>query len=236
MHFDSPLKTGVFLRRYKRFFVDVEGPDGRPITVHCANTGAMRGCSTVGSRCAYSVHGRADRATAGSLELVEVDGAWVGVKPVLGNRLVAEAIDGGRVARWSGFGVRRAEVRQPGTSSRFDLQLRHLDGREMLVEVKSVSWAERGVGQFPDAVSERARRHADDLAAVALAGGRAAIVFCVQRADAAVVRPAHSVDPTYGLALERAAAAGVELVAFGCSVSLAGIELAGELPFELGLG
>ena len=129
----------------------------------------------------------------------------------------------------------RREVVVPGYASRFDLELGDADGRRCLVEVKSVSWADDGIGRFPDAKSERARRHADELATLAHAGVQVAMLFCVQRGDAREVRPAWAVDPDYGNALVAARNAGVLLLAFACDVSLEGIALAGELPVVLDL-
>ena len=239
MRFHPELETGVLLGRYKRFFADVELADGSTITVHCANTGAMRGCSEPGSRVAFSRHGRSDRTLAGRLEMVCEQGVWIGVYPALANSLVADACRHGRLA--GGIGeqgsvveVVRREVSLPGLLSRFDLELRCDDVR-WLVEVKSVSWVEGGVGRFPDAKSTRARRHADELALLALHGERVAMIFCVQRGDVDRVRPAWEVDPEYAGALQRAARSGVTLLAYRCSAELAGITLADSVPVELSI-
>jgi sugar fermentation stimulation protein A len=235
MRFESALQVGVLQSRYKRFFADVLMPDGCTITVHCANTGTMRGCSAPGSAVAISLHGKAGRKLPGTLELVEVAGAWVGVHPLRANRIVAEACEVRHIPRWSGLSVLRREVGVPGCASRFDLELGDAGGARCLVEVKSVSWADDGVGRFPDAKSERARRHADELATLARAGVHVAMLFCVQRGDVREVRPAWAVDPAYGKALVAAREAGVALLAFACDVSLQGIALAGELPVVLDL-
>ncbi len=262
MRFRPSLELGVLRRRYKRFFADVELQDGSTITVHCANTGTMRGCSEPGSQVAFSRHGRSDRKLAGRLELVRADGVWIGVYPALANALVAEACEAGRFAEWlSSRGLNaesrtadtadagsdktetaeargapaqvvRREVSVPGFDSRFDLELRS-DGVRWLVEVKSVSWVEAGVGRFPDAKSTRARRHADELAQLAARGHRVALVFCVQRADVDRLLPAWEVDAEYGQALQRAARAGVVLAAHRCAVALDGIVLTDRVPVDL---
>ena len=242
MRFDPILELGVLRSRYKRFFADVELQDGSAITVHCANTGAMRGCSEPGSRVAFSRHGRSDRRLAGRLELVCAESVWIGVYPALANTLVAEACEQGRFTTWldphgseadasRAVDVRR-EVSVPGCTSRFDLELR-CAGVQWLVEVKSVSWMAAGVGRFPDAKSLRARRHADELAQLALRGQRVALLFCVQRADVDRVQAACDVDPEYGQALQRAARAGVKILAYRCSVTLEGIELIDSVPVDL---
>ncbi len=237
MRFETPLHEGVLRARYKRFFADVETQDGRTITVHCANTGSMRGCSTTGSRVAFSLHQKPERKLPGALELVWCDGQWVGVHPLLANRIVAEACAAGAIPHFRGLDVLRREVVVAGCTSRFDLALGvpSADAKEpeWLVEVKSVSWAEQGSGRFPDAKSARARRHADELAQLARAGAKVAMLFCVQRSDVHEVQPAWDVDPEYGHALVAAVAAGVVVAAFSCNVSLEAINLAGELPVVL---
>jgi CRP-like cAMP-binding protein len=102
------------------------------------------------------------------------------------------------------------------------------------VEVKSVTAAVAGgVGYFPDAVSERAARHMRELEQAVADGARAAVVFCVQRGDVAVVRPADLIDPAFATALRRAAAGGVELYALGATLSGAGIRLERPLSVDL---
>jgi sugar fermentation stimulation protein A len=104
-------------------------------------------------------------------------------------------------------------------------------GAERLwVEVKNVTLVEEGHARFPDAPTERGRKHLRDLQDVIAAGDRAALVFCIQREDAATVGPADDVDPAYGELLRKAAAAGLEVIGLGASVSPRGIELDRDVP------
>jgi sugar fermentation stimulation protein A len=99
--------------------------------------------------------------------------------------------------------------------------------------VKSVTLAEGRLALFPDSVTERGRRHLDVLHGLRGAGARAALVFLVQRGDCDRVAPADHVDPAYGEALRRAAAAGVELFALGARVTARAISVERELPVLL---
>ena len=88
-----------------------------------------------------------------------------------------------------------------------------------MVEVKSVTLASGAAGRFPDAVSARAARHCDELAALAAAGHPAAIVFVAQRGDVESVAPEDEIDPVFGVALRGAANAGVLVLA--CALDIA---------------
>jgi sugar fermentation stimulation protein A len=88
------------------------------------------------------------------------------------------------------------------------------------VEAKSASLVEEGaegnIARFPDAVTARGRRHVEELAALARAGERAAVVFIVQRPDARELRPQWETDPAFAAALAAAQQAGVHLLAATC--------------------
>ncbi len=105
---------------------------------------------------------------------------------------------------------------------------------QRFLEVKNVTAAvSAGCALFPDAVSERASRHARALAELRRAGQGAGLLFCVQREDVQRVRPADQIDPLYGRELRAAAAAGVELMALRSTVSAKGISLSAPVTVEL---
>jgi DNA-binding sugar fermentation-stimulating protein len=87
-----------------------------------------------------------------------------------------------------------------------------------------------GTGFFPDSPSERARRHVRELAARVRSGGRAAVVFCVQRQDVVAVRAADHIHPAFGHALREAATVGVALHALDASITPEAIALVRRLP------
>ena len=122
----------------------------------------------------------------------------------------------------------------PAARVRFDFVLRGPGLPDYYLEVKNVTAAvtdRRAI--FPDAVSERAARHARELAVLRRAGARAGVLFCVQRADVDVVAPADEVDPAYGRALRAAAADGVDVLAIGATVTPEGIWVDRRIPVAL---
>jgi sugar fermentation stimulation protein A len=84
---------------------------------------------------------------------------------------------------------------------------------------------ERGLAEFPDSVTKRGTKHLDELAAMAAAGQRAVMLYCVQRTDCDRLVLAADLDPGYAAAFARARAAGVEAIAWACAISPAGIAL-----------
>jgi len=235
MEFPRALIEGELLKRYKRFLADVRLPDGSVITAHSANTGAMTGCCTPGSRVWLSVSDNPKRKYPHSWELVEVaPRVLCGVNTQLCNELVREAIEQGVVGELQGYARIRGEVRYGQENSRIDLLLEGEEGATpCYVEVKNVTLAEQGVGYFPDAVTLRGTRHLRELAAMAAGGQRAVILFCVQRADVNEVRPADRVDPRYGQTLREALERGVEALAYRAEVSPGGIRLTQRLPVRV---
>lgn len=230
MHYSAPLARGRFLRRYKRFFADIDTESG-VITAHCANTGSMRGCAGGGWPAWYSDAGADSRRKLRySLEQMETpEGYRIGVHTGRANALAAEAVAAGLVPGIDAGTLLRREVPYGEEGSRIDL----LAGA-VYIEVKSVTLREAdGLGYFPDAVSARGAKHLRELARLARAGVPAVLLYAVQHAGIARVRPADHIDPTYGRALREAAAAGVRLVALGAEMDECGIRLTRVLPVEL---
>lgn len=232
MKYVNPLIPARLIRRYKRFLADVRMPDAETMTVHCPNTGAMLGCDIPESRVMLSTSDNPKRKYRHTWELVESSGTWVGIHSAFANALVAEAVEGEQIDELCGYPELRREV--PYDGGRLDMALSAPKRRECMIEVKSVTAAvEQGVALFPDARSIRGARHADDLASMVALGHRAVLLFCVQRGDVDVVRPADEIDPAYGIAVRRAAAAGVEILAYSCDVSPERIQLSRKIPVDL---
>jgi sugar fermentation stimulation protein A len=225
------LIPGRLLRRYKRFLADVELPDGTMVTAHCPNSGSMMGCAAPGSQVLLSSSDNPARKLPYTWELVLADGCWVGINTGLPNRLVREGIEQGIVTELQGYGRIRSEVCYGAERSRIDLLLE--EPGLCYVEVKNVTLVQDGVARFPDAATERGQKHLRELMAMVDSGARSVNFFVVQRADARAVAPADAIDPVYGRLLRRAAAAGVELLAYQARVTPGEIVLCQPLPILL---
>ncbi len=215
MRFAS-LTNGRILRRYQRFLADVELEDGRVVTAHCPNTGSMRTCWEPGAAVQISHSDNPRRKLPWTLERVDMGGGWIGVNTGVVNAIIAEAVREGRVEALAGYERLRREVTLdlPGwPRGRLDLGLYDGPREDVLVEIKNVTLLDGGAVRFPDAVSERARKHLDLLLAARDRGWRAMILFAVNRPEGEYFAPARDVDPEYALRLAQVTAGGVEAMA-----------------------
>jgi sugar fermentation stimulation protein A len=232
VEFETPLIEGKFLRRYKRFFADIDLPDLGMVTVHTPNTGSLKGCLVPDGPAAVMRASNPNRKLAYTLELLRVGPTWIGVNPARANALVEESIRVGWLEELAGYATIKREVRY-GEASRIDLLLESPGKPPCYVEVKSVTLAESGGALFPDAVSTRAAKHMGELARQVARGDGACVVFAVQREDCDTFAPADAIDPAYGRALREAHAAGVQVLAYRAEIALSGIRLRHALPVLL---
>ena len=230
MRFPSPLVEGRLIRRYKRFMADVELAGGEIVTAHVANPGAMTGLADPGMRVFLSRSANPARKLAWSWELVEANGALVGINTAHPNGIVAAAIAAGAIPELAGYDGLRREVPY-GRNSRIDILLSGSGRPDAYVEVKNVHLSRRrGLAEFPDSVTARGTKHLAELGDMVGAGHRAAMLYLVQRSDAAAFALARDIDPVYATAFDRARSAGVEMLAYHCDVNIEGVEVLGPLP------
>lgn len=235
MEFASPLIPATLLRRYKRFLADVRLDDGTEMTVHCANPGAMLGLKAEGARIWIEDSHNPKRKLRHSWKLVELPGGHMaGIDTAVPNRIVGEALRAGRISELAGYETVRAEVKY-GTNSRVDFLLSGAGRRDAYVEVKNVHLLRNGDwAEFPDSVTARGTKHLAELSEMVAQGHRAVMLYAIQRTDCARFRLAGDIDPAYARAFDAARDAGVEVLAYGTSISPQEITLTAPLPVDPG--
>ncbi|WP_281301715.1 MULTISPECIES: DNA/RNA nuclease SfsA [unclassified Iodidimonas] len=232
MHFPDPLIPARLIRRYKRFLADVVLEDGRQITAHCPNPGAMLGCAEEGARIWLSPVHNPKARLRWRWELVESHDTLIGINTMLANRIVAEAIKKGQIAPLAGYGSLKSEV-STGAGTRFDFMASdhpERPGEPCYIEVKSVTYRRDGLAQFPDSVTQRGARHLLALKAMLDSGARAMMIYLIQRSDCSEMTFACDIDQIYYHAYEEAVEAGIESYAYGCHLSPSAIEIDQPLP------
>ena len=237
----SKLQEGRFLRRYKRFFADVEF-NGQVHVAHVANSGSLKTVLSENARCLVSPAENPERKLRWSLEFVEVNGAWVGVNTSWPNKLVAEAAPN----LWPKFTWLKPEIKI-SKETRLDLLLSSKEitsevTKALLtpkkcaknfykdlhfVEVKSVSMAHGELALFPDSVTARGQKHLNELLALKELGASVELVFVVQRSDCKTFAPADEIDPEYGKLLRQSVKVGLKVSAYPIEIvaTLAGTSL-----------
>lgn len=241
-----PCVCGTFLRRHKRFSVEMR-LDGRDVWVHSNNSGSMLGLTRPGTPMLASPAANPARKLAYTQEAVWLgetlpdgsggvrpgkEGFWVGVNTAVPNRLLEAAFHAGRLPFAAGYTqCRREAVRG---QSRLDACFTAPDRPPLWVECKNVTMTEDDAACFPDAATERGRKHLRELMDIVRCGERAAMFYLVQRADGRCFAPADFIDPEYADLLYAAVEAGVEIYPFRARISALGVDLGEQLPLRPG--
>jgi sugar fermentation stimulation protein A len=220
----SGLVKGIFRKRDNRFRATVS-VDGLDTWAHVPNSGRLGELFTPGRPVWLTPAGSPNRKTSHDLKLVEFESVLVSVDARLPNPLFAEAI-GDRTI--SGFEYEMVQPEVTRGNSRLDFRLSGPEG-VCWVETKSVTLVRDGTALFPDAPTERGRKHLKELMDIAAGGELAAVVFVVQRPDALRFSVNRVEDPEFADTLQRAAENGVSVRAFACKVSLEEICIVDEI-------
>ena len=232
MDFPDPLLRGTLVKRYKRFMADVVLESGDTVTAHCANTGAMLGVQNPGSEVWLSPARNPDRKLKFTWEMIRIGESLVGINTAHPNKIVAEAIEAGKIPELSGYGDLRREVKY-GTNSRIDILLSEDGKPDCYVEIKNVHlMRDTGVAEFPDSVSTRAAKHQGELANMVEQGARSVTVYLCQREDCDRFRLAADIDPDYARAVKDAKQRGVEAICYACALTPEAISVSHRLEMK----
>lgn len=217
---------GRFQERPNRFVAHVE-INGKMETVHVKNTGRCRELLPAGAQVWCQKSSKPNRKTAYDLISVQKGDRIINMDSQAPNTAVGEWLRSG------GLGVVenvRAEVFYG--ASRFDFAFEK-DGKPCFLEVKGVTLEQDGVCAFPDAPTARGKRHLMELARAVEEGNGAYVLFVIQMADVAYLRPNDATDPAFGQALRQAKMRGVQVLAMDCAVTTEEMKL--RKPVEVRL-
>lgn len=219
---------GVFLERPNRFIAYVEIA-GKRETVHVKNTGRCRELLTEGATVYLEENRDPHRKTGYDLVAVDKAGRLINMDSQAPNRAVEEWLRSG--ALFPDLSFLRPETKYG--NSRFDFYM-EAGERRIFMEVKGVTLEEDGVVLFPDAPSERALKHVEELIAAQREGYETYILFVVQMKQVRYFSPNERMQPAFAEALSAAGRAGVGLLAYDCDVTRDGMTL--RAPVEIRLG
>ena len=221
------IEPGIFHSRPNRFIAKVE-IGGREETVHVKNTGRCRELLVPGAKVYLERSGNPDRKTKWDLIAVEKGERMINMDSQAPNVLVKEWLEAGNLF------CNLARIRPEYTygNSRFDLYV-EADGQKILMEVKGVTLEEDGRVRFPDAPSDRAVKHMEELKEAVKNGYQAYVFFVIQMKGVRFFTPNTDTHPEFARALKEAADGGVQVLAYDCLVSPEEVHIADPVPVAL---
>ena len=241
----TDLVKAIFRNRENRFIAEVE-IDGEIVRAHLPNTGRCKELLIDGVTVYLKPSDNPNRKTKYSLHLIENNGALVAMYSQQASKIVIDAILNGKVKELSGYDIVGSE--KTIGNSRIDIYLANLDDDnnpvdEAYVEVKSVTLIKDGIAQFPDAPTERGRKHLEELISLKKEGMlislkkegiRSVVFFLIEHPNGNSFRPNWENDPKFSKTLKRAYDEGVEILVYKTENTLENIELVeNSLKFNL---
>ncbi|MEL7034595.1 MAG: DNA/RNA nuclease SfsA [Cyanobacteria bacterium J06592_8] len=231
-----PLQAGVLIKRYKRFFADIQLASGETVVAHCPNTGPMTGVCIVGNPVQVSPSNNPKRKLAYTWELIQITDnqpTWVGVNTALPNRVVKLALEQHLFPELGKYSeIKKEVVYGEDRKSRVDFWLQG-EKQEIYLEVKNTTWAKGKLALFPDTVTERGQKHLRELTTIVKQGNRAVMLYFINRGDCDRFSPGQDADPVYTELLKEAIKTGVEVLPCRFEVTPAGIQYLGLAKLEI---
>ena len=117
-------------------------------------------------------------------------------------------------------------------NSRFDLYVETKE-KKWFVEVKGVTLNMDGIAMFPDAPTERGKKHVEELVQCLKEGYGGAILFVIQMKGVTAFKPFEKRQPEFAEALRKADQAGVQIYAVDCLVDGESIQADQMIPVLL---
>ncbi len=230
MNFKNRLIPGVFIKRYKRFFVDIK-INKKIATAHCPNTGSMKGLLKNGNKVWVTKSTNPKRKLKYTLEIIEDKKSKVGVNTHSTNEIVFDALKNGRLKEFdNNYNIKR-EVKF-GSNTRFDFLIEKKKFKAFL-EVKNVTLSRKNhIAEFPDAVTTRGFKHIEELLKASKKGYEVYIIFIIQRNDCKKFSVASDIDPNYSKLLFKAIKKKLKIICYDCKFSPKGIKVDKKIKFE----
>ena len=221
------ISKGTFLERPNRFIAYAE-LDGKTEVIHVKNTGRCAELLIPGASIYVQESDNPARKTKWDLIGVEKGSRMINMDSQVPNLVVKEWIESGHLTS----DIRMVRPETAYGNSRFDLYVETGSSR-IFIEVKGVTLEEEGVVRFPDAPSDRAVKHLQELEKAVREGYEAYVFFVIQMKGVRYFTPNMDTHPAFCEALKSAKAAGVNILAYDCRVSGDQIEIADPVPVVL---
>ena len=213
MKFTNSLIKGKLIRRYKRFFTDIE-VNNKIVTAHCPNTGSMKGLLDEGNTVWITEHNDPNRKLKFTLEMIKAYNRIIGVNTHRANRIVEHALNNKLVNEFKFIKNIKAEFKY-SKDTRFDFLC-----DKKILEVKNVTFLrDNKVAEFPDTVTSRGSKHLKMLINSIKKGYKPYVLFLTQIQNINEFKIAKDIDVNYYKDYIEAKKAGVNFLAYRCYLS-----------------
>ena len=217
MEFTKSLIKGKFIKRYKRFFVDVK-LNKEIVTAHCPNTGSMKGLLDEGNEVYLLKHDDPKRKLKYGLEIILAKKNLVGVNTHMANKIVNHGLKNNLIEEFKSVENIKPEVFF-NKETRFDFLIEK-NKQKIFIEVKNVTlFRDKKTAEFPDAVTSRGSKHLLTLIDAIKKGYKAYLLFLVQIQNMENFKIARDIDNEYYKNYLTAKKAGVNFLAYRCKIS-----------------
>ena len=213
MKFTNSLIKGKLIKRYKRFFTDIEA-NNKTLIAHCPNTGSMMGLLDEGNDVWVTRHNDPKRKLKFTLEMIKVNKKIIGVNTHRANRIVEHALNNKLIDEFKSIKNIKAEFKY-SDDTRFDFLC-----DKKILEVKNVTLLrDDNIAEFPDAVTSRGSKHLKMLINSIKKGYKPYVLFLTQIQDINKFKIAKDIDANYFKDYIEAKKAGVNFIAYRCYLS-----------------
>jgi sugar fermentation stimulation protein A len=223
MNFENKLISGQYIKRYKRFFVDVK-INGKVVTAHCPNTGSMYGLLKKNNKVWLTKTNKPNRKLKYTLQIIKDNKSKVGVNTHLTNKIVLHALKNNLIKKFDRKIKIKPEVKF-GNNTRFDFLITS-HNLKAFIEVKNVTLSRnKGLAEFPDAVTARGLKHINELIKASKKGYKIFLLYLIQRDDCKSFSIARDIDIEYSNSLSKAVKKKLNILCYDCKFSSKGIKL-----------
>ena len=231
MDFENKLIPGLFIKRYKRFFVDIK-INSQVITAHCPNTGSMYGLLKKGNKVWVSKSSNPNRKLKYTLEIIEDQKVKVGINTHSTNKIVQDALKNNLIKELKNSLEIKPETKF-GKNTRFDFLISNKDFKAF-IEVKNVTLSRiKKKAEFPDAVTSRGLKHINELINASKKGYKIFILYLIQREDCNYFSIAKDIDADYAKALTKAVKNNLNVLCYDCKFSSKGIRINKKIKIKI---
>ena len=217
MKFTKSLIKGKLIKRYKRFFVDVN-LNKEIVTAHCPNTGSMKGLLDKGNEVYLLKHDDPKRKLKYGLEIIKAQNNLVGVNTHMANKIVNHGLKNNLINELQNYSEIKSEIFF-NKETRFDFLIEK-NKKKSFIEVKNVTlFRDKKIAEFPDAITARGSKHLITLIDAIKKGYKSYLIFLVQIQNMEKFKIAKDIDKEYYNNYLVAKKAGVNFLAYRCKIS-----------------